>query len=484
MLNTTKRVLALMLALVLVLSLAACSKPTGEGSSVEYVIEEEVIYENQGGTTSGDGQGNNNNQTNANTPGSNTNTPGNTPSGGTGDYVVNKVTQAELDKLRGTTVKFASTIDPKDDGTQYVVDQFEKEYGIKVEIVKCTLPGYIQEMQGKIANDDAPDVGRSNGDFPACVAYFDSLDKAKLDYTDPIWNQNTFKLTTFNGSPYMCDTYGCYWTELDICIYNKRLLKDAGVPTPKELAAQGKWTWDNFMMLAEKCTDKMGAPAGAIFTNELALHMAGGNVFKIENEKIVSGIDANTVNVVKKFAEAWKKNILNGNSTRGIVDGTTAIGTGHAWSLRKDGDIKNAPAADIEFWFLPSYTEGAPVPATGIFRGFGIMRKAKNPVAGGIFLREYLDVNNYKTDTAFINDDAKNFFFELTTKDYADNYNPYLTYNYLNEDIAGVAYTADIYAVMKMDPSAVDAKMASVKAAVEKGADNLNKHINKYIYSN
>ena len=461
MFNKSKRIFALVLALALVFALAGC---TGSGEEVSIIEEVEII----GGTGGGGST---------------------TVIGPSGDQTVGGTTadgSIDYKALEGTVVKFASTIDPKDDGTQYVVDSFEAKYKIDVQIVKCTLDGYVQEMQGLIANGQSPDVGRSNGDFPACVAYFDSLDKSKMDYNDPIWNQNTFRLTTFNGSPYMCDTYGCYWTELDIVMYSKRLLKAAGCPTPQELDKQGQWTWDNFMMIAEKCTQKQGNPAGAIFTNELALHMAGGSVFKIQNGKIVNGIDANTTAIVKKFAEAWKKGILNGQSTVGIAEGTTAIGTGHAWSLRKDGDLaaRGAQVADIGFWYLPAYTAGGARPATGIFRGFGIMRGAANPVGGGVFLRWYLDVNNYDTKNAFINEDAKNFFFELTTQDYSTNYNPYLTYIGLNEDIAGLNYNQDIYAVMKMDPSAVDGKMASVKAAVDKGAKNFNDHINKYVYAN
>lgn len=468
MLNTTKRVLALLLALAMVFALAGCKKST--------TVSEVVVYEDDPASEQGGTQSGNSNPV----PGSGTQSGTSTPGGGT----ETPIGGVNYDELEGTTVRFAATLLPEDDGSAYIIEGFEKKYKMNVKIDYVTLDGYIQEVQGLIANGNSPDVGRSNGDFPACLAYFDSLDKAKLDFNDPIWNQNTFKLSTFNGVPYMCDTYGCYWTELDICIYSKKLLNAAGCPTPQQLAKQGKWTWDNFMNIAELCTQKMGAPAGCINTKELALHMGGGNVFRVENEKIVSGIDANTTAVVRRYAEAWKKGILNTQSTAGIVQGITAMGTGHAWSLRKDGDIAKGATADYGFYFLPAYKEGGATPATGIFRGFGVIRGASNPVGAGVFLRYYLDINNYDTENAFINEDAKTFFFQLTTQDYAENYNPYLTYIGLNQEIAGVNYAQDIYAVMSMDPSAVDAKMSAVKAAVEKGASNFNKHIQQYVYSN
>ena len=397
-------------------------------------------------------------------------------------YFLNIFKEADDDILLPVsgTVKFASTIDPRDDGTQYVIDAFEDKYDINVKIVSCTMDGYIAEMTALIAAGMSPDVGRSNGDFPACVAYLDSLDKANIDYTDPIWKQNTFKLSTFNGSPYMCDTWGNYWTEFDICVYSKPLLNAAGCPTPQQLDAQGQWTWDNFMMIAEKCTQTEGAPAGYIST-ETALNMAGGSVFKIQNGRIVSGIDAYTTAIFKKYAESYKKGILNNQSSRGIIEGTTAIGTCHAWSLRKDGDLfgRGSNCADLGFWYLPAYTAGGARPVTGYFRGWGIMRGAQNPVGGGIFLRHYLDVNNYDTQNAFISEEAKQFFYQLTAQE-LDDYNPYLTYVGLNEAIAGVRYNQDIYSVMKTEPASIESKMPAVKAAADKGVKNFNDHIVRY----
>lgn len=484
MFNTTKRVLALVLVAVLVFSLAGCSKVEDNGSSAD--VEVQYVTEYQ--TASGDSTSTGNSSGGGNTPSGNKNPDGNTPttsSGSSDEWVVNQLTQADLDALKGTTVKFASTIDPKSDGTQNVVDSFTKKYGINVEIVACSLPGYITEMQGLINADEAPDVGRSNGDYPGFLAYFDSLDKAKIDFNDPIWNQNTFKLSTFNGKTYMCDTYGNYWTEVDIIAYNKKILNDAGIKTPEEYAATGDWTWDAFFEICREATDFMGKPAGTACANEAALHAAGGAVFRIENERMVNAIDANTTAIINKFAKANKDGIYQVKGSTAMVDGTAAISILHAWALRKDGDLKNSQWGNMGFYFLPSYEKGGETPATGIFRGFGIMKGAKNPLGGGVFLRHYLDVENYDTDNAFLSEEAKTFFFRLTTKDYADNYNPYLTYVGLNKDIAGVDYDKDIYAVLQMEPGAVvDSQMAAVKSAVEKGAKNLNDFIEDNVYSN
>ena len=67
-------------------------------------------------------------------------------------------------------------------------------------------------------------------------------------------------------------------------------------------------------------------------------------------------------------------------------------------------------ASDIGFTFLPSWN-GEKYKPTSFVRGWGLCKGAKNPVAAGIFLRYYLDVNNYDTGSAFISKDAENFFF-------------------------------------------------------------------------
>ena len=60
------------------------------------------------------------------------------------------------------------------------------------------------------------------------------------------------------------------------------------------------------------------------------------------------------------------------------------------------------------------------VRGVSIIKDRGICREAKNPVAAGIFLRHYLDVNNYNTTSAFISKDAENFFFKLNATNTKD----------------------------------------------------------------
>lgn len=391
--------------------------------------------------------------------------------------IINNGVNAE--DYRGRTIKFASTIDPALDESGPVIANFESEYSINVEIINCTHENYAAEMAGLIASGNAPDVVRSNGDFPLFLSYTQPLDAAKLDYDEEIWNQNTFKLTTFNGSPYLCDTVGNIWSEIDIVMYSKSLLKRANAYTPEEYDAMGKWTWDAFFAIARAVSNLGDDYIGGSVPAEIALHSSGASVYKIKDGKIVNGIDNAATLMMAKFATAWKEGILGYSTIPGFLNGNYGIIATHAWSLKKTGDLKNYNWNDIGFYYLPSFDEETPATPTGILRGWGIAMGARQPIAAGIFLREYLDVNNYDVGGTFISPAAERFFFEVTNIDYS-NYNPNLTYIGHNEIISGIDYMSDVYRPMYYEPSQVASSMAAVKATVDKGTANMNKYIEQY----
>lgn len=387
---------------------------------------------------------------------------------------------AQNGNIAGKTIRFASTIDPAHDESGPVVEKFEKEYGVTVEIVLCTLDGYLDQMQALIASGNSPDVVRSNGDFPAFLAYTQSLDAAKLDYTDPIWDQNMFEMTTFDGSPYLCNTVGNIWAEQDIVVYSKSLLARANCYTPEEYDSAGKWTWDAFFEIARGVSKLGDGTQGGYVSPETALHTMDGNVFSLEDGKIVNGIDSNAHTAMTKFAAAWKDGIIGWNSAAsGLTNGILGIATASSWALKKTGSLFNAKWNDIGFYYLPRNSVDSDYTSTGFVRGWGIARGAKEPVAAGIFLREYLDVNNYDINSIFISDQATTFFFRMSDINY-DNYNPYFTYLGLNEDISGIDYSEDIYSAMYLDPAQVATSMAAVKVVADKGATNMNKFIEHY----
>ena len=493
MFNTAKRVLAIMLALAMVFALAACTEPVDDGSSVEFITEIETIYQ--------DDDSNDDDKPTDDKPADDKpadNKPGDDKPAddkpGDENYP-NPMVNANPADYKGTKIIFASTIDPKDDGTDYVVSKFEKDYGITVDIIVPTLENYNAEMSNLIAANNAPTVGRSNGDAPIYVGYFDSLDKAKLNFKAELWNQNTFKLSTYNGQPYLCDTLGNFWTEVDMVVYSKSLLAKAKCPTPDQLDKDGKWTIDSYLMIGKKTKELPGCN-GAAGGKDTILHMAGGAVYRADKDNhMVNGIDAKTTSIAKKIAQAVAvdKSLSLSHGSDDLITNTVSIATTHLWSLRKDGNLKTHPNYnDIGFYYLPAFEEGGEAAVTGLFRGWGIMRKCnenpktgpKSAVAGGFFLSEYLNVENYDLDNSFISEEAKTFFFKLCTL-YAetDNYNPYYTTYKLNSGISGMDDNTVVYSILSQQPSQVDTLLKSAKSSVEHAAKKLNDYIDKQIYA-
>ena len=478
MVNNYKRLICLSLAVAMILSLVGCKTVTDNGSSnVEYIVKEEYVYVD---AESSDAD----NSDNAADQQSSVNSENNSSVQQSTD-VSSKEPGVDPADYSGTTVKFAVTSDPKYSEKQAVIEAFQEKYNINIEPV-IIQGDFITELTKLIASGESPDVVRSSGDFPLSLSYLQSLDAAKLDYSDPIWEQGMFEMSTFGGSPYLCTTVGNVYTETDIVIYRKDILEKAKCKTPEQYDAEGNWNMDAFFEIARQCVQKVEGVKGCSFVNyDSALHMTGNSVFKYENGKYVNGMTDSVVDVFSKLSEVKKEGILTVDSTNGIVNGTVAIATHHSYALRKTGAYFNNKEiwSKLGYYYLPSYSDSTRNLKTGIFRGWGIVKGSQNPVAAGIFLRYYLDYGNFDVQDMYISSDAATFFMKATDIDY-DNWNPYFTYGENNEEIAGIDFYDDIYSLYSLGSSQIQTKISSVNNKINKGCDNINNYIIQELASN
>ena len=470
--NNVIRAISLILALLITITLAGCKASGGQNSSmIEYVteIEEEIVY-----VDGASGPNTSSIESNA----SSQNNPSN-------DKVVSNSTPlSEIDKFRGTTVKFAVTSDPMLSEKAYVINNFEQEYGIKIEPV-IIKGDFITELTSLIAAGNSPDITRSSGDFPLSLSYLQSLDAAKLDYTNSIWEQGMFKLTTFGGSPYLCTTEGNVYTETDIVVYRKDILQQAGCKTPEEYAAEGKWNIDAYFEITRECVKKVDSVKGCSFVNyDSMIHMTGNSVFKYKDGKFVNGLTDSTSEVFDKLASAKKDNLITINSTKGIVDGSVAITTHHSYALRKTGAYEDYPEIwdKLGYYYLPQFASSDTQLKTGLVRGWGLIRGAKNPVAAGAFLTYYLDPNNCDVSNMYISTDAETFFFRATDIDY-DHWNPYYTYGGKLETVAGIKFNDDIYSNIGINKSQFESALHSINTKIDKACENINYYVAQEIYT-
>lgn len=477
--NKIKRLTAFALVCALLLSLAGCRSSGDDTSSAfQYVIEEEIVYVDGDGTST-DNSSTDNSSTVLDNSGVNS-----TPSKDDNIAIAPPYTPNKIDKCRGTTVKFAVTSDPMQSEKAYVINNFEKEFGIKIEPVILASGDQVAELASLIAAGNSPDVVRSSGDFPLSLTYLQSLDAAELDYNNPIWEQGMFELTTINGSPYLCTTQGNVYAETDIVIYRKDILKSAGCKTPEEYDAEGNWNIDAFFEIARQCVKKVSGVKGCAFVNyDSALHMTGNSVFKLENEKFVNGLGSSLNSMLTKISAARNEGIVTLDSANGIANGTIAIATSHSYALRKTGAFENKSEvwSKLGYYYLPSVDDSNKNLKTGLLRGWGLIENAPNPIAAGIFLEYYLNPNNCDIKNMYISTDAETFFFKATSIDY-NNWNPYFTYGNKLSGICEIDFNEDVYKILGLSQTQIEVQLPSLHSKIDDACENLNYFVAQETY--
>ena len=395
----------------------------------------------------------------------NSSTPGN-------NGTTNKV---DASKYRGTTVRYATWKDPDKNEDGEVIDKFEKKYGINVQIDFVAQGEYAQKIIGWIAADKAPDVFIETEEWPATLGIADSIDVMQIDTTDPIWDQATFKNTTVNGKIYGLNTVGCVWSEADCVFYNKKLMQDNNITTPKEYYEAGNWNFATLKKCLQDCK-AAGFKGGYIYPDALAASLGAGWV-KFENGKMVNtSTDSMFLKVYQYVAELNKEGLLV-DGTSYFLNGDVGICVENAFGLKKTGQFAAMNQDYLDYTYLPDYDANTKAQPAGITRFYGVCKKAKNPVAAGIFLRYYLDASNYDLNKTFLSTDAATFFFKLTGSA-TNSKNSY----YMNgiSHIMGNSAVFTYRALAYEDPSQVTSRIKAKQNELNGYIKTANEYITKY----
>lgn len=465
-----KRSVKRLLSLVCVVAIGAtmmtsCKKnPADQTSSDDYEIE--YIYESEE-TGGNETEANASTNQNTNSNSSNT-TSGKKPTASTGNTGTSGGN--DLSKYKGTTVTYASWIDPAKAEEAAAIKKFEKETGMKFKYMNVPQSDYINTIVGKINAGSAPDVVFDNGFYPASLNILQPISVAEtVDLSDPLWDQSYMKHFTFKGEVYELSSVSNFWAETKVFFYNKSLIKTAGVPTPEELYNQGNWTWEslgNLMkMYDESPTKPRGTTAMSGVSPGAMLESIGCGFFVYDEQTatIKNGTsDPLCVQALTKLCE-WSKLGYSTGDGDAFINGKSAMTPGGCYGLRKKGQFKKmANQSDIGFVRMPTYDANSKRVYTYASRGQGICKGSKNPGGAGIFLKYYLDPANYDYASEYISNDALNFFREITAEKAAsDNtffsiYEGVITANGLEGN--GVDY----WMFVTTDPTQVDRALKSM----------------------
>ena len=490
-----KRFFCLSLAALMLASVTACkeSNTVSEGSDdVEYVYEYvsgDQSGGNQDGASTGDSSGTGNVSNAGGGSGGTASGSGGGSTGGSGgkggstSAKLQAAWEAKAKKYSGKTVVYATWADPKKQEDGPVINAFTKKTGIKVKIDNIAEGGYVNTVASRVAAGNSPDVYFCTNTFPACVNVCQPITAADLDMSDPIWEKRMFELSKINGKSYLVNAVGSIWNGNVTCYYNKQIFKENNLTTPEEYYAAGNWTFDTFEKAMREVTSVQGAGYVGAFIDFNALQATQNCGFwkwDTKNGRYINGINDKFTAITQRMAQ-WKKDgyiegTWDNNLTSSFKNGKCGMAITSAWGLKKVGYWRDMNWKDIGFTYVPDYSKSSKANMAGIYRGWGICKGAKQPVAAGVFLRYYLDVNNYDSPSAFISSEAETFFYKLTSSANMTSKH----YYFVGLD-APIASTTDskIASIANGDPNQVKSGMDGLKSQVNKEVKSFNDFLSK-----
>ena len=400
--NSIKKILCLLCALALVLSLAACGGDGDKTDSADMSSEQGSVDYTKPEVSSG-----------------------------------SKYAEEDWnpyatisDSIKGSIVRFATWADHTATEGALPLSKFAEDTGLGVELYLVAESGYVNSLMTKIASGDIPDVFVNNSgstDFPVTLQIASPINKVStVDLNEPIWDQTMLESATIEGNIYMVNTIGSPWSGSNLVYYNKRIFSENGFKTPEEYFKEGKWTWDNLLKCAKTVKTLGEGYKGLYVSSDDFISSLDTGFMKYDSQsgRFSSGVnDARLLEGYQWYADARDQGLLDG-SVNDFVTGKCALVVRGPYGLKTNGYFINMDQSDIGYTHLPSWEEAEGFITSSVYRMYGIIDGAPNADAAGYFLRYWLDPSNYDLNNAFISVDAGNFYYGLTNIPATEKYFP------------------------------------------------------------
>lgn len=155
--------------------------------------------------------------------------------------------------IAGTTITKIGSPSDLSDYEKQIVLEFQERYDVKINWLPMTYDEYTQKLPQLVATGNAPDTAVMT-DATALAFMYQNLCQPldeMLDLDDPIWDQDILKAYSQGGHYYAVNT-----GEVDtfFVYYNKTLFEELGLDDPYELYQNGQWNYDKMRELAKKAT--------------------------------------------------------------------------------------------------------------------------------------------------------------------------------------------------------------------------------------
>ena len=316
-------------------------------------------------------------------------------------------------ELRGTKVQFATWIDHNSTDTANTLRSFEKETGMKIEIVAVPQGSYIPKLNSLVAADEAPDVLVDNGEFPNTLRLLQPLswEENCVDPKDPFWDQGISELYKVGKNYYLVRANYCTFDMGGyFVLYNSTIMEENGIKTPKEYVAEDNWNLETLVTTLRQLKQRVypDSVAGSINVHGM-MDMMGTAEIPLNRETglLENGLKTDKALEAIQWCIKYKDEGLisvwmEGGSWAG------ALTLGGAYALRnKPGWFYESNWDDFDMVQCPKINkDDAEYPKTGSTRGYGIMKGAKNPKGAGYFLRFFLNGDNYDLNEVYKNQEC------------------------------------------------------------------------------
>jgi len=412
-----KRILALVLALVMLFAFAGCNnEPEWESY---YSVYEEV----EGGE-----QNNNSTKTESDSDDTvviqNNNNNGNSSSGKGDEDKSSLNVPAEL---RGTTIKILS-YNPISEisGGQKVIDNFTKETGIKVKWIRASYDSYDTEIAAYVAGGNSPDIVYLNHFVLSRMKNMQPISCTGYDFSDTsVWDAKTMDAYSINGKAYAIHLNPSLtlFQQPQVLFYNKNTIAEYSLEDPYKLWEQGKWNMDTFIKMCRDFKEASGQkPWSPQECWDYLNYMNLQGVLNFDGKTVSEAASNPKVVTALQQQATWRQEGLQGDylNVNGVVDGTGLFvswnyGTARSSnsylkSLKSNGSLGIVPAPSIPgqdkyYTYMSEY------------EGYAIPKGAKNSKAVPYFLRYFLDKTNYAQNSFFASKDAIKIYDYLMSQE-------------------------------------------------------------------
>lgn len=373
--------------------------------------------------------------------------------------------------LKGTTVSFLMYWEPNAlDKAKF--RSFEATTGIKVQSV--VSPDINTKLATMINADEAPDVVRWSA-WPTSVDLLQDIRVAKMNLSDPVWDQSIMKATTYQDKIYGINTFGEKAINSYI-VYNEDMFWDNGLESPGDYYEAGNWNMETFEQACRDIHSLGNDIYGYVSGDRMEFIRAAGidGVVSMKDGKFVSNLsEPALIEGLRFMAQGNKEKLIMYDWTAGctLFNGEKAgmiLSTNYG--LEKEGFFKDAKFT-LGAVPIPEPKGSATYNKVYGLDAFGVPQKAQNPEGAGYFMRYYLDPARDGMDTLYFSDELLDFHLNELKKsnrviDTSSGILPLSGDVYLNDNIAWEA--------AQSDPQQIEVLLNGYKNMVDKAVQVAN----------